>query len=191
MTKEELLALGVEEETATKIIEEQSKNFIPKYRYNEVAKERDNLKEQVTDRDKQLTELSKNSTTIEELNKQVKELTETNKTKDEEHKKELAKIVKENAIAEYLTTNKVKNVEAVKKLLDYEKITKDDKGLQGIEEQFKTLKEDESLSSLFEVEEEKPRGIKPVDGNGQPLGASIFDVVLKTPKENEAFNPWA
>lgn len=191
MTKEELLALGVDEETATKIIEEQNKSYIPKYRYNEVAQERDNLKETIADRDKQLKSLKENEGTIEELKEQIDSLTATNKEQAKKHKDELQKVVKENAITEYLRNNNVKNVEVVKKLLDYNLITNDDNGLKGIEEQVKTLKEDASLSSLFEVEKSLTGG-KPIEPNGgTPTPKGIFDDVLNIAENDNTFNPWA
>lgn len=58
MNKEELLALGLSEEMVGKVLEKYD-HMIPKTRLDEVITERNDLREQITKRDEQLKELSK------------------------------------------------------------------------------------------------------------------------------------
>ena len=56
MNKDELIKLGLTEEQATKLIEKYG-NMIPQSRFNEIVEEKNKLKADLTERDKQLFEL--------------------------------------------------------------------------------------------------------------------------------------
>lgn len=192
LTKERLLEMGVTEEQANSILKDINEDTIPKYRYNEVAKERDDLKGQVADRDKQINDLSKNKGDAEELQKEITNLQEENKANKDKFEKEIANIKKENAIEQYLQQHNVTNVKAAKRLLDSDAISFEKDELKGIEDQLKELKEDKSLASLFveEKEPEKPVGYDVTNGNQEPSGKGLFDSILSGQKDNNEFNPW-
>ena len=87
MNKDELIKLGLTEEQATKLMEKYG-NMIPQSRFNEVVEEKNKLKSDLTERDKQLSELQKNNSSNEELKKQkqaelVKKVEAENKEKTE------------------------------------------------------------------------------------------------------------
>jgi hypothetical protein len=74
MTQEELKALGLSDEQAAGVIglykEKLDNSFIPKSRFNEVNEENKRLKGTISERDKQLEELSKSSGDIDQLKQQ-------------------------------------------------------------------------------------------------------------------------
>ena len=84
MNKEELIALGLTEEQATKVLEI-NKDMIPYTRFKEVNDEKNELKNQWSNRDTQLKELDKITKDNEELNSKIKELQESNKNVQTEY----------------------------------------------------------------------------------------------------------
>lgn len=56
MNKEELIAMGLTEEQAKKVMDSLDGNFVTKTRFNEINEENKTLKKSVSDRDKQLEE---------------------------------------------------------------------------------------------------------------------------------------
>ena len=84
MNKEELIALGLTEEQATKVLEI-NKDMIPYTRFKEVNDEKNELKNQLSNRDTQLKELAKITKDNEELNSKIKELQESNKNVQTEY----------------------------------------------------------------------------------------------------------
>ena len=61
MNKEDLIAMGLTEEQAKKVMDSLDGNFVTKTRFNEVNEENKTLKKSVSDRDKQLEDLKKSS----------------------------------------------------------------------------------------------------------------------------------
>jgi len=196
MNKDKLLELGLTEEQTNKVLE-LNKNFIPKYRYDEVASERDDLKDQIKDRDEQLKNLSQNAEVTDSLKKEIEDLKTKNKESKQEYEAKLEQVKKDNAIDNYLHNADVKNVGAVKKLLDLESVEFKDEKLSGLDKQLESLKEDESLSSLFNRSEsfQNPlRGQDPRNSNQENKPKGIFeelrDLESKQEAENNGYNPW-
>ena len=84
ITKEQLLDLGIQEETADKILEDINKDYVPSYRYKEVKENTDNLNLEIQKRDKQIEGLKKLSGNKEELENEINKLKEANKKAKEE-----------------------------------------------------------------------------------------------------------
>lgn len=84
ITKEQLLGLGIQEETADKILEDINKDYVPSYRYKEVKENTDNLNLEIQKRDKQIEGLKKLSGNKEELENEINKLKEANKKAKEE-----------------------------------------------------------------------------------------------------------
>ena len=84
ITKEQLLGLGIQEETADKILEDINKDYVPSYRYKEVKENTDNLNLEIQKRDKQIEGLKKLSGNKEELENEINNLKEANKKAKEE-----------------------------------------------------------------------------------------------------------
>lgn len=97
MNKEELIALGLTEEQANKVLEI-NKDMIPYTRFKEVNDEKNELKNQLSNRDTQLKELAKITKDNEELNSKIKELQESNKNAQTEYENKLASLRESNLL---------------------------------------------------------------------------------------------
>ena len=84
ITKEQLLSLGIQGETADKILEDINKDYVPSYRYKEVKENTDNLNLEIQKRDKQIEGLKKLSGNKEKLENEINNLKEANKKAKEE-----------------------------------------------------------------------------------------------------------
>lgn len=152
MTKEQLIAMGLMEEQAGKVLEaaaEDMKGFIPKNRFEEVNTANKDLKQQLADRDKQLEDLKKSVGDNQELQKQIQELQKTNETTVAEFESKLKQVKLDAAVELALTNAKAKNTKAVKALLDLEKAEFDGDQIKGLDDQIKKLAEAEDSKFLF------------------------------------------
>lgn len=150
MTKEQLLALGITEEQATKILEGY-KNHIPKDRFDQVNNEKNELKTQIADRDKQLETIKKGAGDNEELKKQIETLQNENKTVKADYDKKIQDIQLNTAVETALRNAKAKNLTATKALIDYSKLKLEGDKVTGLEEQIKAHTEAEETKFLFDV----------------------------------------
>lgn len=157
-------------------------SYIPKEKFDALNTEKKSLETQLTDRDDQLSALSKSAKDHEELSKQIKALQDQNKEDADRFEAEKAKLKFEHALETALRDNKAKNPKAVKALLDVESIKLDGDKLIGLEDQIKSLQESESY--LFKIEDEKSlKGATPGGGMELPGGQ------VKNPfKEGPDFN---
>ncbi|WMM24055.1 phage scaffolding protein [Tissierella sp. MB52-C2] len=160
MTLEQLLEMGLDEETAKKVLKAYQDSlkdkFIPIERFNEVNEEKKELKTQIEDRDKQLKELKVKAAGNEELTTKITELETLNSQTKEEYETKIIALRKETSIELKLKDEKAKNIRAVKALLDLERVSLDGDNLIGLDEQLKTLKEKESY--LFGEDSLRGRG---------------------------------
>lgn len=162
MTREELKNLGLSDEIIEKIAEDYEKNYIdkskgdmiPKSRLDEVISERDAAREQVTERDKQLTELKKQieGGDITQLQDTIIKLQQDNKTAAENYAKELKRIKTDNYVDKMLTTAEAKNTIAVRALLA-EFLSKNELGedgtIKGLDAEIEKLKTAEDSCFMF------------------------------------------
>lgn len=122
-----------------------------------VTTERDNLKNQIKDRDTQIENLKKTAGDNEALTKQIEQLQAENKAARVDAAVQLA-----------LTVAKAKNVKAVRALL--EGLDKaefaDDGTIKGLSDQIKKLQNAEDSKFLFEEQQKPatPKGATPADG---------------------------
>lgn len=177
MTKEQLVAMGLTEEQADKVLSaanEEMKNYIPKTRFDEINNANKELKQQLTDRDQQLEELKKSAGDNQELQKQIQELQKANETTTADYERKLKQVKLDAAVELALTNSKAKNTKAVRALLDLEKAEFDGDQVKGLEDQIKKLKEAEDSKFLFDAADSKPnfKGTKPGEGSD---GASKGD----------------
>lgn len=183
MTLEQLMEMGLDEETAKKILKAYQDSlkdrYVPIERFNEVNEEKKELKTQIEDRDKQLKELKIKAAGNEELTTKITELETLNNQTKEEYETKIVALRKETSIELKLKDEKAKNIKAVKALLDLEKVSLDGDNLIGLDEQLKALKEKESY--LFGEDTIKGRGANPP---GDPVG----DDYKKNPWGKEHFN---
>jgi chromosome segregation ATPase len=157
MKREFLTDLGLETEQVNKIMAEHGKTVNSLKDEADKAKEdADALKGQLSDRDKQLKDLSKKAEGNEDLQKQIADLQESNKQTAKEYQDKLDKQALDFKLNEAMAADKVKNPKAVKALLNLETIKLDGEKLIGYKEQSDVLKESDGY--LFG--ESEPAGLK-------------------------------
>ena len=148
MTLEQLIEMGLDEETAKKVLESYQASikgeYIPIARFNQVNEEKKELKTQIAERDTQLKELKVKAAGNEELTTKITELENLNNTTKEEYETKIAALRKETSIELALKDQRAKNIKAVKALLDLDKVTIDGDNLIGLKEQLEGLKESDS-----------------------------------------------
>lgn len=161
MTRDELKALGLTDEQIEKVMIAHGKAITTSKEKADKVEPLENqvkdYKEQLADRDKQLKALGEKAKGNEELTAQIEELKNQNETAKVEYEEKLKKQAFEHALERELAGAKVKNVKAVRALLDMEMIKQDGDTLKGLDEQVTKLKESDEY--LFESEE---------DGKGKP-----------------------
>lgn len=190
MNKEKLIEMGLTEELATKVAKELDGNYVPKTRFNEVNTELKQAKDQVKERDSQLETLKKSVGDSEELKKQIETLQNENKTKDEAHAAEIKQIRIDAAVDKALSDAKVKNLKAVKALLDLDKAEFSDDGtVKGLDVQIKTLSEAEDSKFLFDVtntqNNQNSKGFVPGQKkDGVPGASSEYETRLAEARKN-------
>lgn len=181
MTKEELVKLGLTEDQATAVIKahtEELKGYVPKTRFDEVIEERNGLRDQVAERDKQIKTLGESAGDNQALKDQVAQLQADNKKAADEYAANIAQIRLDNAVELALTGAKAKNSKTVKALLDQSKIKVGDDGkVEGLEDQIKAIqKSDAYLFDSGEPAKTQLKGVKPQDGNGNPAPKAEKDM---------------
>lgn len=164
MNKEQLVALGLTEEQADKVIAGYG-TMIPKSRFDEVNEAKKELDKQISERDTQLNDLKKQVKDNEELTTQIQELQNANKQTKTDFEQKL-KDAQINGAIKLALAGKVQDVDIVTSLLDREKVElKEDGSLKGgLDEQIKTLQESKPFLFVGEEAAPKPKGATPKDG---------------------------
>ena len=173
MTKEQLLAAGFTEEQATNILKLHKEaidgNYVAKHRFDEVNGELKTTKEQVIERDKQITELKKFEGDSKALQEKITALETDNATKDKEYKANLALERKKNAIKLALLEDengKPHDADMVMGLFNLEQVVIDEatgKISSGFKEQNDAIRKEKAF--LFSPKEDANKG-----GDGKPAG---------------------
>ena len=156
MTKESLMAMGLTEEQATKVMEGLNGSFVTKTRFNEVNEELKTAKATITERDGQLNALKTSGADAAALQAQITQLQADNVAKDQEHAAEIKKIKIENAVEKALTDAKAINPATVKPLLAafLERADLDDDGtIRGLADEIGRLAKAEGTSFLFKADD--------------------------------------
>lgn len=156
MTKESLMAMGLTEEQATKVMEGLNGSFVTKTRFNEVNEELKTAKATITEWDGQLNALKTSGADAAALQAQITQLQADNAAKDQEHAAEIKKIKIENAVEKALTDAKAINPATVKPLLAafLEKADLDDDGtIRGLADEIGKLAKAEGTSFLFKADD--------------------------------------
>lgn len=192
MTKEELIALGLTEEQAKKVLEV-VKEYVPKTQLGEVEQERDSLKATIAERDTQLETLKKSSGDNAALQQQIADLQKANEEQQKAHDAEITQLRLDNAVEAALLTAGAKNVKAVRALMDADKLKLEKNGtVSGLSEQIKAIQKSDDY--LFAGKQQQQfRGFQPgASGDVKPDGN--VDVSKMTYSEMVAYleaNPGA
>lgn len=163
MKREELEKLGLSEEQVNQVVGMYGASV--ETLKNQLKATQDDLKVANTTIETNKVEFEKlknSSNDNQELSKQLEELQAKYNSRDEEAKKEIAKLRTDSAIELALTKSGARNSKAVRAMLDMEKLKLTDKGLEGLDEQITALKESDGY--MFQIAD-KP---KPITPNGNP-----------------------
>lgn len=153
MKKEDLIAMGLTEEQAKKVMDSIDGNFVTKARFNEVNEENKTLKKSVSDRDKQLEDLKKSSGDNAALQQQISDLQKANADQQKAHEAELTQLKIDNAVDIALSDAKAKNVKAVRGLIDMSVIKVGEDGkVTGHVEQIEALKKSDGW--MFDADQQ-------------------------------------
>lgn len=170
MNKEDLIAMGLTEEQAKKVMDSLDGNYVTKTRFNEVNEENKTLKKSVSDRDKQLEDLKKSSGDNEELKKQIETLQQENANQKKAHEVEMTQLRLDNAIDAALTAAGAKNIKAVRALLDTSKVKVGEDGkLTGFDDLLSAVQKSDSYLFAEKQQKQNFKGFQPgASGNVKP-----------------------
>ena len=194
MKKEELIKLGLDEETAKKVeaaSTEELKGYVEKTKYSELETIKNQLEESNKTVNKQLEDLKKNTGDAEALKAEIQKMQDENKSKETEYANNIKKLKIDNAVELALIGAKAKNIKAVKALLNLENLEIGEDGkVKGLEDQIKNLTKDEGTAFLFEAESktETPKGTDPA---GKSTKKDIKDMTYSEMEAYLAANPGA
>lgn len=129
---------------------------------DEITKDRDGYKSQISERDKQLEELKKDAKNTEDLTAKVAELQEANKTAAKAHEAEIKELRVNAAVDKALAEAGAKNGKAVRALLDLTKAELTEDGtVKGLGDQLKALQKAEDSAFLFTKQKLSIKGAQP------------------------------
>ena len=170
MNKEDLIAMGLTEEQAKKVMDSLDGNYVTKTRFNEVNEENKTLKKSVSDRDKQLEDLKKSSADNEELKKQIETLQQENANQKKAHDAEMTQLRLDNAIDAALTAAGAKNIKAVRALIDTSKVKVGEDGkLTGFDDLLSAVQKSDSYLFTEKQQKQNFKGFQPgASGNVKP-----------------------
>jgi hypothetical protein len=170
MNKEDLIAMGLTEEQAKKVMDSLDGNYVTKTRFNEVNEENKTLKKSVSDRDKQLEDLKKSSGDNEELKKQIETLQQENANQKKAHDAEMTQLRLDNAIDAALTVAGAKNIKAVRALIDTSKVKVGEDGkLTGFDDLLSAVQKSDSYLFTEKQQKQNFKGFQPgASGNVKP-----------------------
>lgn len=161
-----------------------------KAQLNDVTAERDGLKTQVDEADKQLKSAQKSAEEGSELAKQLADLQEANKQAKKQYESDLQATKLGYEIDNAITASGALNSKATKALIDLDKVSFGDDGkLIGLNDQLEAVKENNGF--LFkqnsEPAEPKPAQKVVVDGNPSASAPTVPDVSKMSYKERLSF----
>lgn len=193
MKKEDLIALGLTEEQAKKVLDA-VKEYVPKTQLAEVERERDGLKATVAERDTQLETLKKSSGDNEALQKQIADLQKANEDQQKAHDAEIAQLRLDNAVEAAILAAGAKNVKAVRALMDADKLRLEKDGtVTGLSDQIKAIQKSDAYMFAEKQQQQQFKGFQPgASGDVKPDGK--VDVSKMTYSEMVAYleaNPGA
>lgn len=155
MNKESLMALGLTDELATKVLNEVNNNYVPKSQFNEINTELQTAKNTIKERDTQLENLQNSTGDIKTLKQQITDLQTANKDQQTKHDEEMKAFRIDNAVDKALMAAKAINPATVKPLLSefLKKASLSDDGtISGLSDEIGKLVKGETTSFLFKTD---------------------------------------
>lgn len=187
MNKEDLIAMGLTEEQAKKVMDSLDGNYVTKTRFNEVNEENKTLKKSVSDRDKQLEDLKKSSGDNAELKKQIETLQQENANQKKAHEAEMTQLRLDNAIDAALTAAGAKNTKAVRALIDTSKVKVGEDGkLTGFDDLLSAVQKSDSYLFTEKQPKQNFKGFQP-GASGEVKPGTKVDMSKMTYEELAAY----
>ncbi len=175
MTKEELIALGLTDQQADKVLKAHkdaiNNQYVPKHRFDEVNEENKTGKQTIASLNKQIEDLGSFKGTNEELTKQIETLTQQNAENQKQHDLKIAELKKTNAVelACMSYEHAPHDIEMLLREMDLAKISVNSDGkLNGFKEQADHIYEAKPF--LFKSDSNSgrfgwnPKGTNPAEG---------------------------
>lgn len=195
LTREFLKDLGIEGDPLEKIMAEVGKEHANDAKVAELQSKVDSLKSsnedltsQVSARDDQLDELSKQAGNSKELSAKIDELKQANQESSTAYEAKIATINKNNKIDLALRDAGARNPKAVRALLDESKVSVDGENLLGLADQLDSLKDSDGY--LFQSEPAPKPGIHATAGgnpNGEPYTGGKTLAEMSLAEQTELF----
>lgn len=198
MNRAFLEGLGLDKESVDKIMGEHGKSVeSQKAKVTDLTTERDDYKDQLAQRDKDLKDLEKKAAGSEELKTQLTDL----QTKYDTEKGEYEQKLKDTQLASAIKlalAGKVHDTDIATTLLDKALIELDTEGkvTKGLDEQLKILQESKPFLFVPEKKEQTFKGWNPAGSNTdkdnpQDIGSNFAkEANSKGTPASEALNPW-
>lgn len=182
MKKEDLIALGIDEETAKSIMALHGKTVTQLNAQVATAEsERDSVKQELEVNRSEFENLKESAKGNEELSQKYAELEAKFNESKTNSEKQIAEQQKDFAIKLALKEADALDESIVLGLLDRDTIKVTDNGLQGLDEQLKGLKE--SKAFLFQQQEEKPTPTIFAGGNPKANQTETYDLAKMSYQE--------
>lgn len=186
MKKEDLIALGIDEDTAKKVMIEHGKTVTGLNSQLSTAEgERDQFKEQLAANQTELNTLKESAKGNEELTQQLAELQTKYDTSKAESESKFTEQQKDFAIKLALKEALALDEDIVLGQLDKDTIKVVDGKLQGFDEQLKGLQDDKAF--LFKVKEEQPNPSPQITVGGNPKAPGNNGSVTKEQFDQMSF----
>ena len=187
MKKEEIVALGVADDVAQKIVEmakaEIDASYTTKERFNDVNEAKKKAEALVKERDEQLETLKKSAGDSEALQKQIADLQAANAEAAKEHEKAMKQLKRESIDSALLTEAGAKNAKAVSALFDaLDEGLSEDAYKAERQKQLEAIKKDNEY--LFESANPQIKGVVPGKNGNPPQGANSFEARYAEAKKN-------
>ena len=170
MTKEELLALGLTEEQAAKVVEDYGKNYVSKDQFNSKNEELKSVKGELTTLNGEIDNLKKSNADNAKLAKQIESMKADAETRKAEYEGKIAQLEIDNLVNVALSNAKAKNNVAVRALLDLKDAKVKDGKIKGLDEQ---LAEVAKANPYLFGEASAPKGVAPGNPGGKSAGGTV------------------
>lgn len=192
MKREELKALGLEDEVVDKVMGLHGTDINElKGQVKQLEAEKAGLNDRISESDKQIEAIKRSHKGDDELQKEIDKLTADNKAKDEKAAKELAEATIGYKTELALTKAGAKNTKATSALLDKSALSLDKDGnVAGLDDQIKALQSGDDTKFLFDFAGSKDQA-KPntptitAAGNPTPLNGGKDGIDLATASYDE------
>ena len=177
MKRDQLKDLGLNEDQIKAVMDINGEDINKaKTGNDEISKENESLKAQLSERDKDLKKFQAQIKDNEEASTQLQELREKYKQDTKNLTDQIAQVKLTGAVDRALSANKVRNTKTMKGLIDMDKVKLDDQGnLTGLDDQIAAIKKtDGYLFDEGEKQSYSPSNGKPAESDPVQAMVDVF-----------------